>query len=186
MYERRNGEQARRNLKRGLETWTFHRLPLARHEHLQSTNRLERFNPEIKRRTWGVRIFPEEAGCRRRARARAAETPGEGMEARRGLNADPLRDHRKRLSDTPARAAGDWTRGAASGGRAARAASFYCPVNARTNLLNLTHTTRKRRAPNSLGTGAVSRCAPRLRGFVSNGVVSNRNRNQAPNPGWSV
>jgi putative transposase len=63
MYERRNVEEARRDLKQWLEkwaakypklcawvetqieeTWTFYRLPLAHHKHLKSTNLLERFN----------------------------------------------------------------------------------------------------------------------------------------------
>lgn len=84
MYERRNVEEARRDLKQWLEkwggkypklcawvetnieeTWTFYRLPVAHHKHLKSTNLLERFNQEIKRRTLVVRIFPNEASCLR-------------------------------------------------------------------------------------------------------------------------
>ena len=63
MYERRDLEEARRDLKAWLEkwaakypklcewvetnieeTWTYYRLPLAHHKHLKSTNLLERFN----------------------------------------------------------------------------------------------------------------------------------------------
>ncbi len=40
------------------ETLTFYRLPRQHHMHLKSTNMLERFNEEIKRRTHVVRTFP--------------------------------------------------------------------------------------------------------------------------------
>ena len=108
MYERRNVEEARRDLKQWLEkwagkypklcawvetnieeTWTFYRLPLAHHKHLKSTNLLERFNQEIKRRTLVVRIFPHEASCLRLVRAVAAEQHEEWMEGSRYLNAEP-------------------------------------------------------------------------------------------------
>jgi len=114
MYERRNVEEARRDLKQWLEkwaakypklcawvetnieeTWTFYRLPLAHHKHLKSTNLLERFNQEIKRRTLVVRIFPDEASCLRLVRAVAAEQHEEWMEGSRYLNADLLRDQIK-------------------------------------------------------------------------------------------
>lgn len=42
------------------ETLSFHRVPRAHHKHLKSTNKLERLNDEIKRRTRVVRIFPNE------------------------------------------------------------------------------------------------------------------------------
>lgn len=124
MYERRNGEEARRDLKQWLEkwaakypklcgwvetnieeTWTFYRLPLAHHKHLKSTNRLERFNQEIKRRTLVVRIFPGEASCLRLVRAVAAEQHEEWMEGSRYLNADLLRQQLKPMNTTMAIAA---------------------------------------------------------------------------------
>jgi len=111
MYERRNVEEARRDLKSWLEkwsgkyprlcawvesnieeTWTFYRLPLAHHKHLKSTNLLERFNQEIKRRTLVVRIFPDERSCLRLVRAVAAEQHEEWMEGSRYLNAKLLGD----------------------------------------------------------------------------------------------
>jgi putative transposase len=111
MYERRNVEEARRDLQQWLEkwaakypklcawvesnieeTWTFYRLPLAHHKHLKSTNLLERFNQEIKRRTLVVRIFPDEASCLRLVRAVAPEQHEEWMEGSRYLNADLLRE----------------------------------------------------------------------------------------------
>lgn len=114
MYERRNVDEARRDLKQWLEkwsgkypklcawvetnieeTWTFYRLPLAHHEHLKSTNLLERFNQEIKRRTLVMRIFPNEASCLRLVRAVAAEKREEWMKGRRYLDAELLREQIK-------------------------------------------------------------------------------------------
>ena len=99
MYERRDVEEARRDLRQWLEkwsakypklcawaeanieeTWTFYRLPVAHHKHLKSTNLLERFNQEIKRRTLVVRIFPNESSCLRLIRAVASEQHEEWME----------------------------------------------------------------------------------------------------------
>jgi putative transposase len=114
MYERRNVEEARRDLKAWLEkwaakypklchwveanieeTWTYYQLPLAHHKHLKSTNLLERFNQEIKRRTLVVRIFPDEASCLRLVRAVASETHEEWMEGSRYLNMQILRERLK-------------------------------------------------------------------------------------------
>lgn len=114
MYERRDVEEARRDLKQWLEkwlakypklcawaeanieeTWTFYRLPVAHHKHLKSTNLLERFNQEIKRRTLVVRIFPNESSCLRLIRAVASEQHEEWMEGSRYLNADLLREQIK-------------------------------------------------------------------------------------------
>jgi putative transposase len=111
MYERRDVDEARRDLRQWLEkwtakypklcawaeanieeTWTFYRLPVAHHKHLKSTNLLERFNQEIKRRTLVVRIFPDEASCLRLIRAVASEQHEEWMEGSRYLNAGLLRE----------------------------------------------------------------------------------------------
>jgi len=116
MYERRDLEEARRDLKGWLEkwaakypklcewveanieeTWTYYRLPLAHHKHLKSTNLLERFNQEIKRRTLVVRIFPDDASCLRLIRAIAAETHEEWMEGSRYLNMDLFKEQVKKL-----------------------------------------------------------------------------------------
>lgn len=124
MYERRNVEEARRDLKQWLEkwaakypklcawvesnieeTWTFYRLPVTHHKHLKSTNLLERFNQEIKRRTLVVRIFPDEASCLRLVRAVAAEQHEEWMEGSRYLNADLLREQIKPMKTNLAVAA---------------------------------------------------------------------------------
>ena len=116
MYERRDREEARRDLQGWLEkwaakypklcdwvetnieeTWTYYRLPLAHHKHLKSTNLLERFNQEIKRRTLVVRIFPDEASCLRLIRAIAAETHEEWMEGSRYLNMDLFNEQIKKV-----------------------------------------------------------------------------------------
>lgn len=135
MYERRNVEEARRDLKLWLEkwsgkypklcawvetnieeTWTFYRLPLAHHKHLKSTNLLERFNQEIKRRTLVVRICPDAASCLRLVRAVAAEQHEEWMEGSRYLNTDLLREQIKPMKPNLAIVAWRLTGGAASRG----------------------------------------------------------------------
>jgi transposase-like protein len=77
------------------ETLTFFCLPRQHHKHLKSTNMLERLNEEIRRRTFVVRIFPNQKSCLRLVRALAVETHENWMEASRYLNMDDLREHKK-------------------------------------------------------------------------------------------
>jgi len=77
------------------ETFNYYRLPLQHHKHMKSTNMLERFNEEIKRRTHVVRIFPNAASCLRLVRALAVETHESWLEASRYLNMDLLKEHKK-------------------------------------------------------------------------------------------
>ena len=118
LYDRRDLAEAQKDLVQWLERWgqkypklcewveenigetlTFYQLPLQHHKHLKSTNMLERFNEEIKRRTKVVRIFPNEASCLRLIRALAAETHEDWLEANRYLNMELLKEHKKlRLS----------------------------------------------------------------------------------------
>ena len=118
LYDRRDLAEAQKDLAQWLERWatkypklcewveenigetlTFYQLPLQHHKHMKSTNMLERFNEEIKRRTRVVRIFPNEASCLRLIRALAAETHEDWLEASRYLNMDLLKEHKKlRLS----------------------------------------------------------------------------------------
>ena len=56
------------------ETFSVYRLPRQHRRRMKSTNMLERYNEEIRRRTRVVRIFPNEASCLRLIRALAAET----------------------------------------------------------------------------------------------------------------
>lgn len=114
LYDRRNLEEARRDLAAWLgkwgarysklcswveenieETFTFYRLPQPHHKHLKSTNMLERLNEEIKRRTWVVRIFPNAESCLRLVRALAVEIHENWIEATRYLNMDLLREQEK-------------------------------------------------------------------------------------------
>jgi transposase-like protein len=113
-YERRNVEEARRDLAAWLskwqgkypklcewvemnieETFTFYRLPKEHHKHLKSTNVLERLNQELKRRTQVVRIFPNEASCLRLIRALAVELHEDWLETQRYLNMEALAEQRK-------------------------------------------------------------------------------------------
>lgn len=77
------------------ETFTYYRLPLQHHKHMKSTNMLERFNEEIKRRTYVLRIFPNAASCLRLVRSLAVETHENWLEANRYLNMDDLRELKK-------------------------------------------------------------------------------------------
>ncbi len=114
LYDRRNLEEARRDLAVWLEKWsgryaklcdwveenieetlTFYRLPRQHHKHLKSTNMLERLNEEIRRRTRVVRIFPNQASCLRLVRALAVEMHENWIEATRYLNMESLKEQRK-------------------------------------------------------------------------------------------
>lgn len=114
LYDRRNLAEARADLAQWLakwqgkypkltdwaeetieETFTFYRLPRRHHKHMKSTNMLERFNEEIRRRTYVVRIFPNASACQRLVRALAVETHENWLEANRYLNMDDLRGHKK-------------------------------------------------------------------------------------------
>ena len=116
MYDRRSVDEARRDLALWLakwgakyprltdwaeetieETFTFYRLPRRHHKHMKSTNMLERFNEEIRRRTYVVRIFPNAPSCLRLVRALAIETHENWLEANRYLNMDDLREMKKML-----------------------------------------------------------------------------------------
>ena len=77
------------------ETFSFYNLPLQHHKHMKSSNMLERFNEEIKRRTYVVRIFPNEASCLRLVRALAVETHENWIEGTRYLNMHLLVEHKK-------------------------------------------------------------------------------------------
>jgi putative transposase len=114
IYDRRDAPEARRDLAAWLskwgkrypklcawvennieETFSFYRLPRQHHKNLKSTNMLERFMEEIKRRTLVVRIFPNAAACLRLIRALAAETHEDWIEAMQYLNMEPLKEQKK-------------------------------------------------------------------------------------------
>lgn len=114
LYDRRDGAEARQHLAAWIERWeakhpklttwveaqieetfTFYRLPQTHHKHLKSTNLLERFHQEIKRRSLVVRIFPNEQSCLRLVRALAAEQHEEWLDGARYLDMQPLADLHK-------------------------------------------------------------------------------------------
>ncbi|NWG76261.1 MAG: IS256 family transposase [Rubrivivax sp.] len=114
LYDRRDLAEARKDLAQWLERWgkkypklcewveenieetlAFYRLPLQHHKHMKSTNMLERFNEEIRRRTRVVRIFPNRESCLRLVRALAVETHEGWLEANRYLNMELLKEHKK-------------------------------------------------------------------------------------------
>jgi transposase-like protein len=79
------------------ETFTFYRLPRQHHKHLKSTNLLERLNEEIRRRTYVVRIFPNEASCLRLVRALCAEIHENWIEDHRYVDMNLLKEQKKQL-----------------------------------------------------------------------------------------
>ena len=114
LYSRRSLEEAQADLAAWLRKWqeryprltswveenieqtlTYYRWPLQHHKHLRSTNMLERINQEIKRRTFVIRIFPNEESCLRLVRALAVEIHEDWIEQHRYLNMELLRDHKK-------------------------------------------------------------------------------------------
>ena len=68
------------------ETFSVYRLPRAHRKRMKSTNMLERYNEEIRRRTRVVSIFPNEASCLRLIRALAAETHDQWVTGKRYLS----------------------------------------------------------------------------------------------------
>jgi putative transposase len=114
LYDRRDEEEARRDLACWLrkwqekypklcdwveanieETFTFYRQPREHHKHLKSTNLLERLNQEIKRRTLVVRIFPNVESALRLILALAVEQHEEWIEQHRYLNMELLKEQKK-------------------------------------------------------------------------------------------
>src|ERR1700751_2785364 len=98
----RLGRREHQNIE---ETLSFYRLPRQHHKNLKSTNMLERFMEEIKRRTLVVRIFPNPAACLRLVRALAAETHEDWIETMQYLNMESLKEQKKQalrnLGDAP-------------------------------------------------------------------------------------
>ena len=57
----------------GEEILTVYDLPESHRRRMRTTNMLERFNQELKRRTCVVRIFPDDGSCLRLVSALAME-----------------------------------------------------------------------------------------------------------------
>ncbi len=71
-------------------------FPAAHRPRLRTTNGLERFNQELKRRTRVVRIFPNRPSLLRLVTALAMEQSDEWVSGRRYLDLEPLREARPR------------------------------------------------------------------------------------------
>ena len=69
-------------------------FPESHRRRIRTTNGLERFNQEIRRRTRVVRIFPNRESCLRLVTALAVEQSEEWVTGRRYLDMDELREHR--------------------------------------------------------------------------------------------
>jgi len=76
-------------------------FPAAHRVRIRSTNGLERFNQELKRRTRVVRIFPNRAAVERLVTALAMEQSEEWVSGRRYLNMDPYWEDRRRPAAPP-------------------------------------------------------------------------------------
>jgi putative transposase len=70
-------------------------FPESHRRRIRTTNGLERFNQEIRRRTRVVRIFPNRQSCLRLVTALAVEQSEEWVTGRRYLDMDELREHRR-------------------------------------------------------------------------------------------
>ena len=70
-------------------------FPESHRRRIRTTNGLERFNQEIRRRTGVVRIFPNREACLRLVTALAIEQSEEWVTGRRYLDMEELREHRR-------------------------------------------------------------------------------------------
>ncbi len=70
-------------------------FPEGHRRRIRTTNGLERFNQELKRRTRVVRIFPNREACLRLVTALAVEQSEEWITGRRYLDMEELREHRR-------------------------------------------------------------------------------------------
>jgi putative transposase len=68
-------------------------FPESHRRRIRTTNGLERFNQELKRRTRVVRIFPNREACLRLVTALAVEQSEEWITGRRYLDMEELREH---------------------------------------------------------------------------------------------
>jgi transposase-like protein len=77
------------------ECLSFLCFPESHRQRIRTTNGLERFNQELKRRTRVVRIFPNPEACLRLVSALAVEQSEEWVTGRRYLDMEELREHRR-------------------------------------------------------------------------------------------
>ena len=75
-------------------------FPESHRRRIRTTNGLERFNQEVKRRTRVVRIFPNRGACLRLVTALAVEQSEEWLTGRRYLDMRELAEHRREERQT--------------------------------------------------------------------------------------
>jgi transposase-like protein len=75
-------------------------FPESHRRRIRTTNGLERFNQEIKRRSRVIRIFPDRSACLRLVTALAVEQSEEWTTSRRYLDMRELEGYRRRERDT--------------------------------------------------------------------------------------
>ncbi len=75
-------------------------FPESHRRRIRTTNGLERFNQEVKRRTRVVRIFPNREACLRLVTALAVEQSEEWTTGRRYLDMRELEEHRRQERET--------------------------------------------------------------------------------------
>ncbi len=94
---RRNGhEKIARHLEEHVEEClSCLAFPESHRRRIRTTNGLERFNQELKRRTRVVRIFPNREACLRLVSALAVEQSEEWLTGRRYLDMEELREYRR-------------------------------------------------------------------------------------------
>lgn len=78
------------------ECFAVYAFPESHRARIRSTNGLERFNEEIKRRSRVVRIFPSTQACLRLVTALCAEQSDEWLSERVYPNMQPLAEHLRR------------------------------------------------------------------------------------------
>ena len=82
------------------ETLACFSFPESHRRRIRSTNGLERFNQELKRRTRVVRIFPNRAACLRLVTALCVEQSEEWLSGRRYLDMSLLEAHTQATEDS--------------------------------------------------------------------------------------
>ena len=80
--------------EQGEDILTVYQLPAWQRRGMKSTNILERYNQELKRRTRVVRIFPNQESCLRLVTALAIETSEEWLGRRYLIFEDEVADRK--------------------------------------------------------------------------------------------
>ncbi len=82
-------------------TLSCYQFPALHRRRIRTTNCLERFNEEIRRRTRVIRIFPNETACLRLIRASAIEQNEEHLTRKRYLKMDELYEGENQILKAP-------------------------------------------------------------------------------------